>query len=270
MSKEPKFNLDDFSYDISIPARMLFDSSLEANARILFAFVKGLTRAHGYCYATNAYLASLMDASERSIKYWLASLHLAGYLQIQTDKNGVHWQRRIYLSDGFKQSLRRATDCPPPCNPLPPPVQPVAPIYNRDIEIEDIKEESRSPSGSDAPPEFSQDVMELTDKLVESIKLGSPKAKIPDSLTKWREEIDRMIRIDKHTAEEIESVIRYLPYDSFWCKNILSATKLREHFAKLWGEMTKSPNAKKYQKNTEKHSGPRKNLGEALRERGID
>lgn len=51
---------------------------------------------------------------------------------------------------------------------------------------------------------------------------------------RWAEEIDRMMRIDKRTFEEVKIVIRYAQTDPFWKTNILSAKKLREKFDTLW------------------------------------
>lgn len=95
-----------------------------------------------------------------------------------------------------------------------------------------------SPGGLDDNAVFSPDVDELTSELVESIKKSNPKAKIPKDIKPWRQSIDRMMRLDGHTADEIRLVIRQLALNSFWSSVILSAQKLREKFPTLWKQFT--------------------------------
>jgi len=75
--------------------------------------------------------------------------------------------------------------------------------------------------------------MILADKLKQKILNNNPKAKTPTNLQPWAVEIDRMIRIDNRTPEEISLVINFCQSDAFWMSNILSAKKLREKFDTL-------------------------------------
>jgi hypothetical protein len=54
----------------------------------------------------------------------------------------------------------------------------------------------------------------------------------PD-LQKWAVHVDRLIRLDKRTPDQIESVIRWCQQDSFWQNNILSTHKLRDQLDQL-------------------------------------
>ncbi len=56
----------------------------------------------------------------------------------------------------------------------------------------------------------------------------------------WAEHIDKLIRIDDRTREEVERVIRWCQADSFWQSNILSASKLRDKFDQLEAKMRAS------------------------------
>ena len=49
----------------------------------------------------------------------------------------------------------------------------------------------------------------------------------------WAKEIDRMIRIDKREAKDIEKIIEWCQSDAFWQNNILSTKKLREKYDQL-------------------------------------
>ena len=58
---------------------------------------------------------------------------------------------------------------------------------------------------------FADDAQELllAQKLKTLILSNNPKARVPDNLQKWAYEIDKMIRLDKRTPKEIESVIEF-------------------------------------------------------------
>lgn len=80
----------------------------------------------------------------------------------------------------------------------------------------------------------SSDAMQLAQLLKNLMLNNNPKAKIPDDLTRWALDIDKMIRLDNRTPPEIKAIIEFSQRDSFWCSNILSAGKLREKFDQLY------------------------------------
>ncbi len=72
----------------------------------------------------------------------------------------------------------------------------------------------------------------LSDLLLEKILSRNPNHKKPD-LQAWAKDVDRMIRLDKRTPEEIQAVIKWCQSDPFWQNNILSTIKLRSKFDQL-------------------------------------
>lgn len=54
------------------------------------------------------------------------------------------------------------------------------------------------------------------------------------TVARWAADVDRLIRLDGKSPEEIERVIRWSQRDSFWKSNILSGVKLREK----WNQLT--------------------------------
>lgn len=85
---------------------------------------------------------------------------------------------------------------------------------------------------------FSDDSIQiiLAKKLHELILVNDPKAKEPN-LQNWAKDIDKMIRIDNRSTEEIESLIKFAQSNNFWKANILSANKLREKATTLLIQM---------------------------------
>ena len=58
-------------------------------------------------------------------------------------------------------------------------------------------------------------------------------ARRPVVTAKWVQTIDRMIRLDERSAEQIESAMRWAQGHDFWASNILSPDSLRRHYDRL-------------------------------------
>ncbi|HEX2867828.1 MAG TPA: hypothetical protein VHO03_12340 [Ignavibacteriales bacterium] len=86
--------------------------------------------------------------------------------------------------------------------------------------------------------EYSPDSIEfrLSGYLFSLIKKRSGKYKPPD-FNKWGIHIERMIKIDNRTPQEIAEVIKWSQEDPFWQNNILSTETLRKQFDKLYLKM---------------------------------
>lgn len=90
-------------------------------------------------------------------------------------------------------------------------------------------------SDADTEPEFSDEVHELAQHLGSWIvDNGNRKPTIGKT---WLQAIDRLIRIDGYTTDQIRQVIDWSQRDEFWQGNILSAGKLRKQFDQLKNRM---------------------------------
>lgn len=67
----------------------------------------------------------------------------------------------------------------------------------------------------------------LADLLVEN---GCRTPKVNDA---WFSDMDKLIRIDKQPAEEVEHIIRWTQAHDFWRTNIMSPSKLRKQYDRL-------------------------------------
>ena len=90
--------------------------------------------------------------------------------------------------------------------------------------------------------EFSEKAAKLTQQLISSMQKNDPRAKIPKNISLWITHMERIMRVDKRTPEEISKVISWCQSDKFWKTNILSTSKLREQFPKLYLKMTTESN----------------------------
>jgi len=78
----------------------------------------------------------------------------------------------------------------------------------------------------------NSDELRLATLLFDLIRQRNPEHKQP-KLQEWARDIDLMIRIDKRSIQDIESVIRWCQSNPFWKFNILSTEKLREKYDQL-------------------------------------
>ena len=84
---------------------------------------------------------------------------------------------------------------------------------------------------------------------------NNPKTRIPKNLAAWCRDLNRLIRLDKHTEEEIRQVILFSQKDPFWQTNILSAHALREQYDRLYLKARNDHEKKKHAAEKEKLSG---------------
>lgn len=85
--------------------------------------------------------------------------------------------------------------------------------------------------------DYSEDSNELrlATLLYDLILENNPDAKKPNLQT-WAKDVDKMIRLDNRTIEQIEGAIRWSQQDQFWHKNILSTSKLRKQYDRIFLE----------------------------------
>lgn len=87
------------SYYAIIPAEVRYDKRLKPLCRLLYAEITALTNDKGYCWASNAYFASLYSISSTTVSRYVSELKEYGYIKIHYDKKDNNTQKRkIYLN----------------------------------------------------------------------------------------------------------------------------------------------------------------------------
>ena len=79
---------------IVLYAAILDDPALSDGAKLFYGRLSALSNERGYCYASNAFLASAHGVTERGVKKYLTQLENAGYIERKT----VGTQRRVYIN----------------------------------------------------------------------------------------------------------------------------------------------------------------------------
>lgn len=90
--------------------------------------------------------------------------------------------------------------------------------------------------------ETSPEALRLASLLGELIMKNNPKDRRLNgnrdkTVEQWAVDIDRLLRLDEQTPQDVEAVIRWCQTDPFWQGNILSGRKLREQWDQLYSKM---------------------------------
>ena len=104
MSDTPDKQLSPSFYSV-IPAYVLYDKTLNPNAKLLFASLTGLAKKEGYAYASNNYLGDLYGVDRSSITRWIKDLSDRGYISVEyiyEDGKPNIKERRIYIAQEIK------------------------------------------------------------------------------------------------------------------------------------------------------------------------
>ena len=99
---------------------------------------------------------------------------------------------------------------------------------------------SDAASGTDATEATNPDAEALSHYLADRIRTNGNKVRTVGK--RWHDAMDRLIRLDGYTPEQIRQVIDWSQGNEFWAPNILSAPKLREKFDTLKGQMLNDRN----------------------------
>lgn len=89
-----------------LTAQVLYDTKITDTQKILYAIVSNLTNETGYCYASNGYLAEILNCSQETIRRHLSALEVAGYIYRHKSKKEGREQRLLYLNTTPPTELR--------------------------------------------------------------------------------------------------------------------------------------------------------------------
>ena len=88
------------AYWAVVPAPVRHDKTLRPNAKLLYAEIQALADSCGYCWATNEYLAELLDIAARTVSDLISTLAKRGYITVEVlrdPKTNEVMERRIWV-----------------------------------------------------------------------------------------------------------------------------------------------------------------------------
>lgn len=139
-------------YYAVIPATVRYDDRIPANAKLLYGEISALVGSEGYCYASNAYFASIYKLSERTIRGLIESLRDNGYLtvQVERDSTGKVERRKMFLAVSATDEQGAENFCQNPGKYFPDGAEENF-RYNN-LSITDIEKENKKESPPPAQP----------------------------------------------------------------------------------------------------------------------
>lgn len=82
---------------IIIPGEILFNPFISSTEKILFGFIRSLSKSSRGCWASNSFLSQLINRNKTSISLLLSNLKDNGYIKIiEVKKKNGTFERRIY------------------------------------------------------------------------------------------------------------------------------------------------------------------------------
>lgn len=99
-----QYGRNEAGYYSIIPSWVMRSTKVTPTAKLLFGSIASLSRAEGYCYATNKYLAENICLDERSVAKPLKELQDNGFIEITINKTKLGTERLIKCIEGGVRS----------------------------------------------------------------------------------------------------------------------------------------------------------------------
>jgi DNA-binding PadR family transcriptional regulator len=87
---------------IVIPNKVMYCKNLTANAKLLMGVIIDLCNSKGNCWASNQYLAEILDTHFMTISKWIHFLEKNGFIKCNVKKDN---KRKIYIAQSLSKSL---------------------------------------------------------------------------------------------------------------------------------------------------------------------
>ena len=227
---------------VFIPDWLLESDICSVNAKVMYALLTRYAGKDGFCYPKQSTLADRLGTSRRSVINYLKELQDCELIERKRTKGNNNY---FFLEHNLmKQSEKFAHTK----------VQDVAHTDVKDSAHtykESHSKESHSntisvitlvndvPSASDS--NTWESAIRVANRLLETIQQWDNTHRYnsnPPSIESWVKDIDRAIRLDGRTEEQLNWIIDFLftknhRISNFWASNIQSGKKLREQFDKI-------------------------------------
>ena len=255
---------------IWIPREIWLADGLSAFEKVLWAEIHSLydTEKLG-CYASNEYLAKFIGLKERTIRDALCKFRQLKLIE-DVSFNGRERVIKALEPDGeFSRRLAEwrlaamQTGGLPPCrladsrHPViyrdtsigtsldTPPIPPQNSAEPKQAEACDVDSLSFPKKEKIKPPkEFSVQVQEFTQQMLDSLKRTKPDCRIPNNLVPMMTAVDFMLRLDKRDPIKLMDVFNWALADWFWNPKMFKpnpAEYLRKQFDQLDQAMNAPP-----------------------------
>ena len=228
----------------SLVPRWVLDADVSDGAVRLYALLGDYADRHGECWPGRATLAERLRTSRATVDRRVTELEEAGALQVRRrgGKPGEAWSSNLYLlrrlpPSSTDEATPSSTGGPSPSSTggasLGPPV-----LTEPDPVNQTHLNQSLVPVGTDPQLPDSlrsspllADAQRLAELLADLIADNGSRR--PNVTGAWVRDLERLMRIDERTPQQVEAAIRWCQQHEFWRANILSPAKLRKQYDRL-------------------------------------
>lgn len=183
----------------------------------------GKTVKRGQLITGRKKLSCVTGISEQSIRTCLRRLKKSGEIELKTTRN--YMVVTVCNYDKYQNKEQKNNQ---PTNQRSTNDQPT--INQQSTTIEEGKKERREEEKKDIPS-FSEEIVLLVNDFVKVVESNFPKTspkQTPRTVETYCDTIDKLMRIDGFSLEEIKLALNFGLNDSFWKSNILSLASLRK------------------------------------------
>ena len=96
--------MDNMNWAAVIPARFIIAKDISSTQKLILGLISSLSNLKGYCFASNDYLAQLLDISKTTISHSISDLEAKGYIGriiYRNDKQEVEQRILTIVLDKF-------------------------------------------------------------------------------------------------------------------------------------------------------------------------
>ena len=199
----------------------VLDADITDGALRLYAVIGRYTNSDDAAWPSRATLATRLRASKDSVDRWVKELTGIGALVVE--------HRKVETKDGKKANrsnlytLRRVK--PGVAAPMRPPSRTHAATPGRTRAAQNESHIELEPKNVSTPE--MEEARELCEYLVDNLEIEANVSK------RWLTEMERLVRIDGRTPDQVRKCVDWLTTNDFWSMNCRSPQKLRKHWERL-------------------------------------
>jgi len=231
---------------IWIPKEIWLHENLSLQAKCLWAEIWSLHDPEkGGCFASDEYLMNFLGLGLSRFKEVLKELRDIGLVK------NVSFDGRVRTMKAMQPFLKEEKEDENQLAGKPATGQPENRLpHGRKTGYPTIIENKEEKKDKIIRPDC---VLVLTDLFLKKLKERNPKLKdpSPSAYQKWLDEMDRLMRLDKATVEDITRAIDWIQTAKWYQSNILSVPNLRTHWNKIISNMEETSEQDLIRKNRE-------------------
>lgn len=222
-------------YYAVIPADVRYSKDISSSAKLMYGEITALAQKEGYCWASNKYFADLYGVSTNSVSKWVNELVNAGFVDVKIER-GVSRKLAIAHPKKREGSTRKVGGG----------VQEKLEGSTRKVGGGSPKKVGHNNTSTNNTtnntsikniPATCYALAELLKEQVLAMYPNNASAKHEKAVERWAVDIDKAMRIDGRTEDELRACILWAFQKSdFWHRQIWSGANLRKHFDKMYAQ----------------------------------